>query len=68
MQSSLETAVEHLNAEEHSEGYKYFDHATGLYWISDAIDVEDLGRRLQASEPDAYSVWCSDTVSDFCQA
>ena len=63
-ESPLETAVEFLNAEKVEDGYKYFDDASRKYWLVGEHDLEDLGRRLQANEPDAYSLWCSDTVSE----
>ena len=44
--TALDTAVEYLSAEQHPEGYKYFDHASGKYWVSDTSDIQDLGTRL----------------------
>jgi hypothetical protein len=33
-------------------------------YVVDATDMTDLGRRLDAHMPDAYSLWCGDTSPD----
>ena len=65
-QTPLETGLALLDAEQVENGYKYFDDASRKYWLVSEGDVEDLGRRLQADESDAYSLWCGDTVSEEC--
>ena len=42
----------------------YYASETGLRYRVSREDVEDLGRRLLAEEPDAYSLWCSETSAE----
>ena len=42
----------------------YYASETGLRYRVSRADVEDLGRRLLAEEPDAYSLWCSETFAE----
>jgi hypothetical protein len=61
----LTLAIIYLDAEhEQADSYVYRDDATRkLYRVSHA-DMVQLGRMLDRSEPDAYSVWCSCTLAD----
>ena len=53
-------AVERLDATLLEDGdYVYQESPAGRYYRVDATDLEDLGRRLLAGEPDAYSLWCA---------
>lgn len=63
----VQRALEHLG--DHSTVHSFERATTTLYlyreaqtgwWLVDADDLADLGRRL-AGEADAYSLWCSDT-------
>jgi len=59
----IETADVELDGEKVTGGrYRYYDSATGSYWLCDMDDVLELGRRLtRGTEPgDCYSRWCQD--------
>ena len=43
-------------------GIRYYAHELGAYVIVSEDDVACLGAMLEAGEPDAYSVWCSETA------
>ena len=65
MNTNFTTGFDHLN-NARIEGYRvtYYAPETGLRYRVSREDVEDLGRRLLAEEPDAYSNWCSDTFAE----
>lgn len=45
------------------DGVVYHDGATNSWWLTDEDDFARLGELLELGTPDAYSVWCSETVS-----
>lgn len=61
--SLLADAIAYLDAEE-SLGWTYRDDATGLRYRAFRNDMLALGRLLERRVPDAYSVWCSNTVGE----
>lgn len=43
-------------------GIRYYAHEIDAYVVVSKADVARLGAMLEAGEPDAYSVWCSETA------
>ena len=43
-------------------GIRYYAHEIDAYVVVSEADVARLGAMLEAGEPDAYSVWCSETA------
>lgn len=59
----LEAAgLQYLGTYESPDGtVDYHDEAAGHSFRVDMSDVRDLGRRILAETPDAYSLWCAET-------
>lgn len=53
--------IDKINGERTERGIRYFAYEIGAYVIVSEADVARLGAMLEAGEPDAYSVWCSET-------
>lgn len=62
--TNLATAITHLGAVPHGDGYAYYDNATQAWWASSARALAGLGAALQSKQPDAYSVWCSNSSGE----
>jgi hypothetical protein len=52
---------------EREPGVQYCDHGTRATYWSPMADVEALGRMVMEEKEDAYSVWCSETVTIECK-
>lgn len=62
MTTDLRRAIDLLSADRCARTeWVYFDDATRRHYVADSDDLRDLGARLRADEPDAYSCWCADT-------
>jgi len=63
--TDLALAIDHLGAVRVGRGeYAYRDDYMRRLYVSDSADLRDLGRKLRRGERDAYSVWCSQTLSE----
>ena len=54
--------LRHLSGTRTERGIRYYAHEIGAYVTVSEADVARLGAMIDAREPDAYSVWCSETV------
>lgn len=45
-----------------TSGIRYYAHEIDAYVVVSEADVARLGAMIDAREPDAYSVWCSETA------
>ena len=54
--------LRHLSGTRTERGIRYYAHEIGAYVTVSEADVARLGAMLEAGEPDAYSVWCSETA------
>lgn len=54
--------IDKINGERTERGIRYFAYEIGAYVIVSEADVARLGAMLEAGEPHAYSVWCSETA------
>jgi hypothetical protein len=60
-------AVERLSARTYGDRYAHLDDGTpGVVHLVDSYDMVDLGRRIAEGDPEAYSLWCSDTDAVSC--
>ena len=66
--AAIAIAAEYLGAKPYgsadAEQWCYYALETGRTWVHPGDDLEALGRRLLAGEPDAYSLWCADPSTD----
>lgn len=61
----LSLALDRLDALAMGDGrYMYRDDNTRQWYAVEVSELEDLGRRLKAGEPDAYSLWCAETSAE----
>lgn len=61
----LSLALDRLDALAMGDGrYMYRDDNTRQWYAVEVSELEDLGRRLEAGEPDAYSLWCAETSAE----
>jgi hypothetical protein len=61
----IAAAIRYLDAEAEPSGSAiYRCDSTGLRYRASAVDLALLGRMLERGEPDAYSVWCSETLAE----
>lgn len=58
------TAIELLRAVEVPQGWAYYADEVTAWVVVTEEDILDLGARLERGEDDAYSIWCSETMSD----
>lgn len=61
-QTHLSIGIDKLSGTRIERGIRYYAHEINAYVIVSEADVARLGAMLEAGEPDAYSVWCSETV------
>lgn len=54
--------INKLSGTRTTSGIRYYAHEIGAYVVVSESDVARLGAMLDAREPDAYSVWCSETA------
>lgn len=54
--------IDKINGERTERGIRYYAHEINAYVTVREADVARLGAMLEAGEPDAYSVWCSETA------
>jgi hypothetical protein len=58
-------AVKQLDAVELLSGeFAYYAAETGAWYVVSRSDVLDLGARLAAGEPGAYSLWCASSAAE----
>lgn len=62
MTNHISIGIDKLNGERTERGIRYYAHEIGAYIIVRESDVARLGAMISAREPDAYSVWCSETA------
>lgn len=61
---TLQAAIDALHAIRMPDGdYVYYEQGTHQHYRVTEIDMEDLGDRLIARMPDAYSLWCAETMA-----
>jgi hypothetical protein len=58
----LSIGIDKISGTRTERGIRYYAHEIGAYIIVSEDDVAQLGAMLEAGEPDAYSVWCSETA------
>lgn len=61
MNKHFYVGMETLSGKRVDAGVEYFAHEINAYVTVRESDVAGLGAMLEAGEPDAYSVWCSET-------
>lgn len=59
----MNEAIELLSAiyDEDSDSYEYYADETRCHYRVDHFDMLALGELIARNEPDAYSIWCSET-------
>ena len=66
--AAIAIAAEYLGAKPYgsadAEEWSYYCDETQSTWVHPGDDLEGLGRRLIAGEPDAYSLWAADPSAD----
>lgn len=63
--TDLQRGIRHLDAERDGRGwYRYREIPGGPHYRVTGDDLRDLGRRLRRGEPDAYSLWCTETMAE----
>ena len=66
--AAIAIAAEYLGAKPYgsadAEEWSYYCDETQSTWVHPGDDLEGLGRRLIAGEPDAYSPWAADPSTD----
>ena len=58
----LSIGMDKIDGERTERGIRYCAYEIGAYVIVSEADVARLGAMLEAGEPHAYSVWCSETA------
>lgn len=58
----FDIGLDKLSGTRTARGIRYCAYEIGAYVIVSEADVARLGAMLEAGEPDAYSVWCSETA------
>jgi hypothetical protein len=62
MTNHINIGIDKLSGTRTERGVTYYAHEIGAHVIVSENDVARLGAMLDAREPDAYSVWCSETA------
>ena len=62
MTNHISIGIDAINGERTASGIRYYAHEINAYVIVREADVARLGAMLEAGEPDAYSLWCAETV------
>ena len=62
MTNHISIGIDKINGERTERGIRYYAHEINAYVTVREADVARLGAMLEAGEPDAYSIWCSETA------
>ena len=62
MNKHIIIGMDKIDGERTTSGIRYYAHEINAYVTVSEADVARLGAMLEAGEPDAYSVWCSETA------
>lgn len=62
MTNHISIGIDKLSGTRSNGGVTYYAHELGAYVTVSEADVARLGAMIDAREPDAYSVWCSETA------
>lgn len=63
MTNHISIGIDKINGERTASGnVRYYAHEINAYVTVREADVARLGAMLEAGEPDAYSLWCAETV------
>ena len=62
MTNHISIGIDKLSGTRTTSGIRYYANEIGAYVTVSEADVAQLGAMLEAGEPDAYSVWCSETA------
>ena len=62
MNEHYSVGMEKLRGKRVDAGVEYFAHEINTYVTVRESDVARLGAMIEAGEPDAYSLWCAETV------
>ena len=62
MTNHISIGIDNINGTRTERGIRYYAHEIGAYVTVSEADVARLGAMIDAREPDAYSVWCSETA------
>ena len=54
--------IDAINGTRTERGIRYYAHEINAYVTVSEADVARLGAMIEAGEPDAYSLWCAETV------
>ena len=62
MNKHISIGMNKIDGQRTERGIRYYAHEISAYVTVRESDVAQLGAMLEAGEPDAYSVWCSETA------
>lgn len=62
MTNHISIGIDKIGGKRTERGIRYYAHEINAYVTVREADVARLGAMLEAGEPDAYSLWCAETV------
>ena len=62
MNKHISIGIDTISGIRTERGIRYYAHEINAYVTVREADVARLGAMLEAGEPDAYSIWCSETA------